>query len=88
MSEEIPIELAENWPLLQREAIADLSVYRLMVEEEYLFPRYYKAGDSILDLACGLGRTTGISTSMGQPCAVDDRSRALDHSGKTALSLS
>ena len=47
------------------QAILDFSVYRLMEEERYLFPRYYRAGDTLLDLACGLGRTTLLLHEMG-----------------------
>jgi len=78
VSEEIPIELAENLAAFaSAEAIADLSVYRLMVEEEYLFPRYYKAGDSVLDFACGLGRTTLLLLEMGLSVRGVDRSEPL-----------
>ncbi len=40
------------------EAVEKLSSYRLHPVERYLFDRYYRPGDSVLDLACGAGRTT------------------------------
>ncbi len=43
----------------------EYSVYRLSAEEKYLFAKYYKAGDTILDLACGMGRTTLLLHEMG-----------------------
>jgi ubiquinone/menaquinone biosynthesis C-methylase UbiE len=40
------------------EAVEDYSSYQLDPQEKYLFAKYYRPGDRILDLACGLGRTT------------------------------
>ena len=47
------------------EAIAEYSLYRLFPEERYLFAKYYRRGDRILDLGCGLGRTTLLLHEMG-----------------------
>lgn len=38
--------------------LEEYSNYRLFAEEKYLFDRYYRTGESVLDLACGAGRTT------------------------------
>lgn len=67
MPENIPFEFVENMEAYYRtaSAVAEWSVYRLLPEEEYLFPKYYKTGDSVLDLACGLGRTTLLLHEMG-----------------------
>jgi ubiquinone/menaquinone biosynthesis C-methylase UbiE len=76
MSEEIPLELAENLAVYSSpDAVAELSVYRLFPEEEYLFPKYYKPGESVLDLACGLGRTTLMLHEMGMTVRGVDRSK-------------
>jgi len=47
------------------QAISDYSIYQLLPEEQYLFPKYYKPGESVLDLACGMGRTTLLLHEMG-----------------------
>ena len=73
--QEIPHELAVNLAAYQTaQAVADFSFYRLLKEEEYLFPKYYKTGDSVLDLACGLGRTTLLLHEMGLAVRGVDRS--------------
>ena len=78
MPEEIPIEVAENLAAFSSpQAIADLSVYRLYTEEQYLFPKYYKAGETVLDLACGMGRTTLLLYEMGLIVRGVDRSEVL-----------
>jgi SAM-dependent methyltransferase len=65
-STEPPLELAQNLEAFRTpKAAADLSVYRLYDEEEYLFPKYYKRAESVLDLACGVGRTTLFLHEMG-----------------------
>jgi ubiquinone/menaquinone biosynthesis C-methylase UbiE len=46
-------------------AVAEFAVYRLHPDEEYIFPKYYRAGERLLDLACGMGRTTLILHEMG-----------------------
>jgi ubiquinone/menaquinone biosynthesis C-methylase UbiE len=72
---EIPHELAVNLAAFHTaKAVADFSFYRLLKEEEYLFPKYYKSGDSVLDLACGLGRTTLLLHEMGFAVRGVDRS--------------
>jgi len=48
-----------------RRAIDECSVYRLGPEEEYLISKYYHFGDRLLDLACGMGRTTLRLYEMG-----------------------
>src|SRR4051794_19763892 len=40
------------------EAAERYSVYRLTPNEKSLVGRYYQAGESVLDLACGAARTT------------------------------
>ncbi len=47
------------------QAVEECSIYRLHPEEKYLFGKYYKEGDRILDFACGMGRTTLILHEMG-----------------------
>jgi ubiquinone/menaquinone biosynthesis C-methylase UbiE len=75
LSEETPRELAENLAAYRgAEAVSTLSVYRLFPEEEYLFPKYFKTGESVLDLACGLGRTTLLLHEMGYEVRGVDRS--------------
>ena len=72
---EIPRELEVNLAAFHTvQAVADFSFYRLLKEEEYLFPKYYKSGDSVLDLACGLGRTTLLLHEMGLAVRGVDRS--------------
>jgi len=66
LSEQVPLPLAENLQVFKTPAAVDeYSVYRLDPEEKYLFAKYYKPGDSVLDLACGLGRTTLLLHEMG-----------------------
>ena len=66
MSEEIPLELASNVAYYKTAAaVATFSSYGLSEEEVYLFSKYYHAGDSVLDLACGMGRTTLLLHEMG-----------------------
>jgi SAM-dependent methyltransferase len=50
------------------QAIETYSVYSLFAEERYLFAKYFQPGDRVLDLACGIGRTTLRLHEMG--CAV------------------
>jgi ubiquinone/menaquinone biosynthesis C-methylase UbiE len=40
------------------EAVKVYTQYVLKPEEVYLFPKYFSKGTSVLDLACGAGRTT------------------------------
>jgi ubiquinone/menaquinone biosynthesis C-methylase UbiE len=66
LTAETPSELAQNLAAFRTpEAVANLSVYKLFAEEEYLFSKYYKPGESVLDLACGLARTTLLLHEMG-----------------------
>ncbi|MDR3763969.1 MAG: class I SAM-dependent methyltransferase [Acidobacteriota bacterium] len=75
MNEQISRELAENLAVFSSaQAVAELSVYRLFAEEEELFGRYYKPGQSVLDLACGLGRTTLLLHEAGLKVRGVDRS--------------
>jgi len=61
-----PSELAEKLQCYSTpESVDEYSVYRLYPEETYLFTKYYKPGDRILDHACGLGRTTLRLHEMG-----------------------
>ncbi len=75
MPEDIPLELAANLAAYRTAAaLTEYSVYRLFPEEEYLFSKYYKTGDSVLDLACGLGRTTLLLHEIGLRVRGVDRS--------------
>jgi ubiquinone/menaquinone biosynthesis C-methylase UbiE len=66
LSEQIPLKLAENLQAFRTaQAVDEYSVYMLFREEKLLFAKYYKPGDTILDLACGLGRTTLLLHEMG-----------------------
>lgn len=47
------------------QALEQFSFYNFLRAEKYLFPKYYKGGDNILDLACGAGRTTLRLYEMG-----------------------
>jgi SAM-dependent methyltransferase len=72
---EIPPELAANLAYYESsDAVATLSFYSLLQEEKYLFPKYFKADDNVLDLACGLGRTTLLLYEMGMRVRGIDRS--------------
>lgn len=75
MTEVVPLKLAENLAAYRSdEAVAEFSVYRLFPDEDYLFRKYYKTGDLVLDLACGLGRTTLLLYEMGLIVRGIDRS--------------
>ena len=50
------------------------SFYSFLKEEEVLIPKYFKAGDNVLDLACGMGRTTRLLHEMGMRVRGIDRS--------------
>jgi len=74
----LPAELADNIEAYRSSAaVAECSVYRLLPDEEYLFKKYYKPGERVLDLACGMGRTTLMLHEMGQPVVGIDRSEIL-----------
>jgi ubiquinone/menaquinone biosynthesis C-methylase UbiE len=75
LSETIPQELAENLAAYRSsEAVANLSLYRLYSDEEELIRKYCRPGASILDLACGMGRTTLLLHEMGYAVRGVDRS--------------
>jgi ubiquinone/menaquinone biosynthesis C-methylase UbiE len=83
---EVPSELAENLAAYRSSnAVAEYSVYRLFPEEDYLFRKYYKTGDTILDLACGLGRTTLLLYEMGLTVRGIDRSDVFIETAKRRL---
>jgi SAM-dependent methyltransferase len=78
LPEDVPLELADNLAAFRTaQAVADLSVYKLLTEEEYLFPKYYKSGDAVLDLACGVGRTTLLLHEIDLVVRGVDRSEIL-----------
>jgi ubiquinone/menaquinone biosynthesis C-methylase UbiE len=86
LPQEIPLELAGNLAAYRTTAAVDeYSVYRLFREENYLFSKFYKAGDSILDLACGLGRTTLLLHEMGLRVRGIDRSEIFIEIAKRRL---
>jgi ubiquinone/menaquinone biosynthesis C-methylase UbiE len=66
LPKEIPKELEINLAAYRTaSAVAGHAVYRLYPDEEYIFPRYYRVGERLLDHACGMGRTTLILHEMG-----------------------
>jgi len=84
--EQVPMEVAANLQAYRTAAaVADFSVYRLLPEEEYLFNKYYKAGESVLDLACGMGRTTLLLHEMGLSVRGVDRSEVFIHLAQKRL---
>jgi ubiquinone/menaquinone biosynthesis C-methylase UbiE len=86
LSEEIPLELAENLAIYRTpSAVSEYSVYRLYPEEEYLYPKYFKLGSSLLDLACGMGRTTLLLHEMGLVVRGVDRSSVLIEAARKRL---
>ena len=86
MSEQIPRELAENLQAFKTsEAIDEYSAYLLYPEEKRLFAKYYKPGDSVLDLACGLGRTTLLLYEMGLAVRGIDASEVFISTAKRRL---
>ena len=75
MSDDVPAELAANLAAYRTtQAVAEFAVYRLHPDEEYVFPKYYKPGDDVLHLACGMGRTTLLLHEMGINVRGVDRS--------------
>lgn len=74
-SASMPRELAENLAAYRTsDAVANLSVYRLHSDEAELIQKHFKPGSSILDLACGMGRTTLLLHEMGYRVRGVDRS--------------
>jgi ubiquinone/menaquinone biosynthesis C-methylase UbiE len=51
--------------------------------ERYLYGKYYRPGERVLDLACGSGRTTYYLHRMGCKAPALDLSEVLVRSGKT-----
>ena len=77
MAREIPSGVAANLAYYESsDAIDTFSFYRLLKEEECLFRKYFRAGDNVLDLACGMGRTTLLLHEMGMRVRGIDRSKA------------
>jgi len=75
MAEQLPLELSTNLQAYRSaSAVSQYSSYYLFEEEEYLFAKYYRQGESVLDLACGLGRTTLLLYEMGVRVRGIDRS--------------
>ena len=59
------------------QTIDECSVYRLLPEERFLIEKYCRDKGTILDLACGLGRTTLCMHELGLPVIGVDFSKAL-----------
>jgi SAM-dependent methyltransferase len=86
LSARLPSELVGNLQAFRTAAaVAEFSVYRLFPEEEYLFNKYYKAGERVLDLACGMGRTTLLLHEMGLSVRGIDRSEVFIHLAQKRL---
>ena len=76
MQEFIPVELEMNHEAFETASgVAEYSNYYFFDEEAYLFNKYYRGGDSVLDLACGMGRTTLLLHEMGLRVRGIDRSK-------------
>jgi SAM-dependent methyltransferase len=61
----------------REELIGEYSCTKLNVAEEELFRRYFRRGESVLDLACGAGRTSVRLEQMGLDVKGIDTSRTL-----------
>ena len=62
----MPQELAANLASYKSAAaVATYSFYSFLQEEEYLFPKYFRTGESVLDLGCGVGRTSLLLHELG-----------------------
>jgi SAM-dependent methyltransferase len=59
------------------EAVEGYSTYYLLPQEKELFLKYYRPGQTVLDLACGLGRTTVPLHEMGMEVRAIDLSDVL-----------
>lgn len=66
------VEFYRSW-----EAVESYSRYYLLREEKYLFRKFYRPGQTVLDLACGLGRTTVLLHEMGMQVRGIDLSEVL-----------
>lgn len=87
MPERIPLELQMNLEAYRTAtAVAEYSTYQLSEEEEYLFGKHYSAGESVLDLACGMGRTTLLLHEMGMQVRGVDRSELFIQTARRRLS--
>jgi 2-polyprenyl-3-methyl-5-hydroxy-6-metoxy-1,4-benzoquinol methylase len=83
MSEQNPPELRANLQYYTTsEAVEECSVYKLEPEEKHLFGKYYRSGDRILDLACGVGRTSLVLHEMGLSVKGIDASSTLIDAAK------
>lgn len=86
ITDAMPVELAENLAAYRSSAaVANLSHYCLHPEEEAIVAQYYKPGQSVLDLACGMGRTTLLLHEMGMKVRGVDRSEVLVELAKRRL---
>jgi SAM-dependent methyltransferase len=73
--QELPPELAANLSYYRTpEAIDAFAVYHFHPGERSLYSKYFKKGDRVLDLACGMGRTTLLLYEMGMLIRGIDRS--------------
>jgi ubiquinone/menaquinone biosynthesis C-methylase UbiE len=69
---------AGNIAAFDRETVVEeFSHSKLNVAEEDLFQRYYQRGESVLDLACGAGRTTVRLNEIGLTAKGTDTSKTL-----------
>jgi ubiquinone/menaquinone biosynthesis C-methylase UbiE len=76
--------LAKNIEHYQTDdALEQYSHYHLMYEEKYLLPKYFKKQSSVLDLACGAGRTTVRLHEMGYTVKGVDLSQILLNAAKS-----
>jgi SAM-dependent methyltransferase len=83
LTQEISPTLAENLAYFRTaDAVSQYSFYSLFPEEEYLFRKYYRAGESVLDLACGMGRTTLLLFEAGLAVRGVDRSEIFIETAK------
>jgi ubiquinone/menaquinone biosynthesis C-methylase UbiE len=64
------------------DALETYSHYNLMYEEKYLIPKYFSPHSSVLDLACGAGRTTVRLYEMGYRVKGVDLSEILINAAK------
>jgi ubiquinone/menaquinone biosynthesis C-methylase UbiE len=86
MSETIPVELKLNLEAYRTaSAVAAYSNYHLLDEEAHLFAKYYQAGESVLDLACGMGRTTLLLHEMGMRVKGVDQSELFIETARRRL---
>ncbi len=66
MADETARESSDNRTYYEsQQAVATYSFYRFLDEEAELIPKHFKPGQSVLDLGCGMGRTTLLLHEMG-----------------------